>query len=164
MEGFYIECHFVFLATLLFVYYLVLYLIEQPVVYPGEHNVTLGSNVTFDCNEFGSKPFTYQWYMRNVTGDEILLTGKTDELYNIPSTMYSDTGGYFCEANNSLGIVSNSTPAKLLGKNVRSTYMYILGTLIISTVYFATKLNNIKHKHTVTESYTIPLVIIKTCH
>ena len=78
MEGFYIECHFVFLATLLFVYYLVLYLIEQPVVYPGEHNVTLGSNVTFDCNEFGSKPFTYQWYMRNVTGDEILLTGKTD--------------------------------------------------------------------------------------
>ena len=114
-----------------------MYSIEQPVVYPKEHNVTLGTNVTFDCNEFGSKPFTYQWYMRSVTGDDILLVGETDELYNIPSTMYNDTGGYFCEASNSLGIVSNSTPATLLGKNVRSTYTYILCTLIISSVYFA---------------------------
>ena len=164
MEGFSIECHFVYLANVLFVYYLVLYSIERPVVYPGEHNVTLGSNVTFDCNEFGSKPFTYQWYMRSVIEDVIILVGKTDELYNIPSTMYNDTGGYFCEANNSLGIISNSTPVKLLGKNVRSTYMYILGTLIISSVYFATKLNSIKHKHTATESYTIPLLINKTCY
>ena len=164
MKDFYIEFHFVYLATICFMYYLVLYSIEQPVVYPGEHNVTLGSNVTFNCNEFGSKPFTYQWYMRSVTGNDIILVGETDQLYNIPSIMYNDTGGYFCEANNSFGIVSNSTPAKLLGKNVRSTYMYILGTLIISSVYFATKLNSIKHKHTTTESYTIPLLIIKTCY
>ena len=80
------------------------------------HNVTLGSNVTFDCDEFGSEPFTYQWYMRSVTGDDILLDGETTEFYNIPSVMYNDTGGYFCEANNSLGILSNSTPADLLGK------------------------------------------------
>ena len=98
-----------------------MYSLEQPVVYPREHNVTLGTNVTFNCNEFGSKPFTYQWYMRSVTGDDILLVSEITEHYNIPSTTYNDTGGYFCEASNSIGIVSNSTPATLLGKNVKST-------------------------------------------
>ena len=115
MEGFYIACCFVYLATIILCNLFGLYSIEQPVVYPKEHNVTLGTNVTFDCNEFGSKPFTYQWYIRSVTGDDIILVGETDELYNIPSTKHNDTGGYFCEASNSLGIVSNSTPATLLG-------------------------------------------------
>ena len=95
----------------------IIFVIERPVVAPAEHTVTLGENVIFDCNEFGSPPFTYQWYMRSVIGDDTLLVGETDEFYNIPSTMYNDTGGYFCEASNSLGIFSNSTPANLLGKN-----------------------------------------------
>ena len=86
-------------------------------VAPAEHNVTLGENVTFDCNEFGSPPFTYQWYKRSVMGDDTLLVGETNEFYNIPSAMYNGTGGYFCEASNSLGVFSNSTPANLLGKN-----------------------------------------------
>ena len=91
----------------------------QPVVAPQEHNVTLGTNITFDCNEFGSPP-TYQWYMRNaVTGEDILLVNETGEFYNIPSAMYNDTGGYFCEATNSVGVLSNSTAAQLLGKNIR---------------------------------------------
>ena len=89
-------------------------------VSPEEHNVTLGTNITFDCNEFGSPPFTYQWYMRNaVTGEDILLVNETGEFYNIESTMYNETGGYFCEATNSLGVLSNSTAAQLLGKDVR---------------------------------------------
>ena len=89
-------------------------------VAPQEHNVTLGTNITFDCNEFGSPPFAYQWYMRNaVTGEDILLVNETDEFYNIESTMYNDTGGYFCGATNSLGVLSNSTAAQLLGKDVR---------------------------------------------
>ena len=95
----------------------IIFVIERPVVAPAEHNVTLGENVIFDCNEFGSPPFTYQWYMRSVIGDDTLLVDETDEFYNIPSTMYNDTGGYFCEASNSLGVFSNSTPANLLGKN-----------------------------------------------
>ena len=94
--------------------------VERPVVTPQEHNVTLGTNITFDCNEFGSPPFTYQWYMRNVvTREDILLVNETDELYNLASSMYNDTGGYFCEASNSIGVLSNSTAAKLLGKNLR---------------------------------------------
>ena len=89
-------------------------------VTPPEHNVTLSTSITFDCNEFGSPPFTYQWYMRNaVTGEDILLVGETGELYNIASTMYNNTGGYFCEGSNVIGVLSNSTPAQLLGKNVR---------------------------------------------
>ena len=84
---------------------------------PAEHNVTLGENITFDCNEFGSPPFTYRWYMRNVMGDDMLLVGETVEFYNITSVMYNETGGYFCEASNSLGVFSNSTPATLLGKS-----------------------------------------------
>ena len=114
----------VFLCLLL-LYYHVLYnddftSTERPVVAPQEHNVTLGTNITFDCNEFGSPPFTYQWYMRNaVTGEDILLVNETDEFYNIESTMYNNTGDYFCEASNSIGVFSNSTPAQLLGKNVR---------------------------------------------
>ena len=94
--------------------------VERPVVTPPEHNVTLGENVTFDCNEFGSPPFTYQWYMRSVMGTDIILVGESNEFYYIPSTMYNDTGGYVCEASNSLGIVSNSTPANLWGKNARN--------------------------------------------
>ena len=86
-------------------------------VTPAEHNVTLGENISFDCDEFGSPPFTYQWYMRSVIGDDMLLVGETGEFYNITSVMYNETGGYFCEASNSLGVFSNSTPATLLGKN-----------------------------------------------
>ena len=52
-------------------------------------------------------------------GTDILLVGETNEYYNIPSTMYNDSGSYFCKANNSLGILSNSTPADLWGKNAR---------------------------------------------
>ena len=85
-------------------------------VAPAEHSVTLGKDVTFACSEFGSLPFTYQWYMRSVMGKDTLLIGETDEFYNIPSVMYNDTGGYFCEASNSLGVFSNSTPANLLSK------------------------------------------------
>ena len=87
-------------------------------VSPQEHNVTLGTNITFDCNEFGSPPFTYQWYMRNaVTGEDILLVNETGEVYTIESTMYKDTGGYFCGASNSIGVLLNSTAAQLLGKD-----------------------------------------------
>ena len=53
-----------------------------------------------------------------MTGDDILLVNQNDEFYTIPSTMYMDTGQYFCEANNSLGVLSNSTPANLFGKNI----------------------------------------------
>ena len=86
-------------------------------VAPAEPNVTLGENITFDCDEFGSPPFTYRWYMRSVMGDDMLLVGETGEFYNITSVMYNETGGYFCETSNSLGVFSNSTPATLLGKN-----------------------------------------------
>ena len=79
--------------------------------------VLLGDNVSFDCNEFGSPPFTYQWYMRSVMGEDILLVNETGEFYNISLAMYNHTGQYFCEASNSLGTFSNSTPAILLGKN-----------------------------------------------
>ena len=94
--------------------------IERPVVTPQERNVTLDSNITFDCNEFGSSPFTYQWYKRDaVTREDILLVGEASESYTIDSIMYNDTGGYFCEASNSIGVFSNSTAAQLLGKNVK---------------------------------------------
>ena len=95
----------------------ILFLIERPAVAPAEHNVTLGESVIFDCNEFGSPPFTYQWYMRSVMGTDTLLVGETGEFYNITSVMYNDTGSYFCEASNLLSVLSNSTPADLLGKN-----------------------------------------------
>ena len=111
---------------------------EQPVVTPQEHNVTLGTNITFNCNEFGSPPFTYQWYMRNgVTGEDILLVNETGEFYNLPSSMYNDTGGYFCEASNSIGVLSNSTAAQLLGKNLRDS----------GTIDFLTKLSVITYNY-----------------
>ena len=88
-------------------------------VTPIEHNVTLGTTVTFECNEFGSPPFSYQWFMRNtVTEDDVLLVEEINKFYNIRSTVYSDTGGYFCQASNAFGVLSNSTPAYLLGKNI----------------------------------------------
>ena len=98
--------------------------VALPVVVPAIHNVTLGNNITFHCDEFGSPPFSYQWFMRNsTTGDDILLDNETGEFYTIPSTKYLDTGQYFCKINNSLGILSNSTPANLYGKNVRSIFV-----------------------------------------
>ena len=113
----------------------ILFDVERPVVAPAEHNVTLGENVTFDCNEFGSPPFSYQWYMRSLMGTDILLVDETNEFYNIPSTMYNDTGGYFCEANNSLGILTNSTPADLLGKNVDIKHKGLFEYAITNVVY-----------------------------
>ena len=53
-----------------------------------------------------------------MTQDDTLLVNETNEFYTIQTTMYMDTGEYFCEASNSLGVLSNSTPAVLLGKNV----------------------------------------------
>ena len=89
-------------------------------VIPAIHNVTLGNNITFHCDEFGSPPFSYQWFMRNsTTGDDVLLDSETGEFYTIPSTKYLDTGQYFCKVNNSLGILSNSTHADLYGKKLK---------------------------------------------
>jgi len=100
-------------------YLMICFFVARPVVIPALLNVTLGTNITFDCDEFGSPPFSYQWYMRSdMTGDEILLVNETNEFYTIPAVMYMDTAVYFCEANNSLGVLSNSTAATLLGKNV----------------------------------------------
>ena len=96
---------------------LYMFITARPVVTPAEHNVALGESVSFDCDEFGSPPFTYRWHMRSVMGGDILLVNETGEFYNITSVMYNDTGGYFCEASNSLGVFSNSTPATLRGKN-----------------------------------------------
>ena len=89
-------------------------------VTPPEHNVTLGTNISFECFEFGFPPFFYQWFMRDaMTGEDILLVNENNENYTIPSTVYNDTGYYFCEANNSLGVLSNSTTAILRGKIVK---------------------------------------------
>jgi len=46
-----------------------------------------------------------------------LLVGEDKNTYNISSVLYNHTGLYFCEANNTLGILSNSTPACLIGEN-----------------------------------------------
>ena len=93
--------------------------IEKPVVTPSTQNVSLGTNISFECKEFGSPPFTYQWFMRNTSmeGSDKLLVGEDKNTYNISSVLYSQTGLYFCEASNMLGILSNSTPANLLGEN-----------------------------------------------
>ena len=96
-------------------YYLYL---ERPVLTPSTHNVSLGTNITFECKEFGSPPFTYQWFMRNTSmeGSDKLLVGEDKNTYNISSVLYNQTGLYFCEASNMLGILSNSTPASLIGE------------------------------------------------
>ena len=83
------------------------------------HNVSLGTNVIFECTEFGSPPFTYQWFMGNTSMErsDKLLVGEDNNTYNISSVLYNQTGLYFCEASNMLGILSNSTPASLIGEN-----------------------------------------------
>ena len=57
--------------------------------------------------------------MRNTSmeGSDKLLVGEDKNTYNISSILYSHTGLYFCEAGNMLGILSNSTPASLTGKD-----------------------------------------------
>ena len=93
--------------------------VERPVVTPSTHNVSLATNITFQCTEFGSPPFTYQWFMRNtlMEGSDKLLVDEVNNIYNIPSVLYNDTGLYFCEASNMLGILSNSTPVSLIGED-----------------------------------------------
>ena len=95
------------------------FLIERPVVIPSTHNVSLGTSITFQCTEFVSPPFTYQWFMRNTSmeGSDKLLVDEVNNIYNIPSVLYNDSGLYFCEAINMLGILSNSTPASLIGED-----------------------------------------------
>ena len=102
--------------------------VERPVVTPSTHNVSLGTSVTFECTEFGSPPFTYQWFIRNTSmeGSDKLLVGEGNNTYNISSVLYNQTGLYFCEASNMLGILSNSTPASLIGELFFfSAYTYV---------------------------------------
>ena len=96
-----------------------IFYVERPVVTPSTYNVSLGTNITFQCTEFGSPPFTYQWFMKNTSmeGSDKLLVDEVNNIYNIQSVLYNDTGLYFCETINMLGILSNSTPARLIGKD-----------------------------------------------
>ena len=59
--------------------------------------------------------------MRNTSmeGSDKLLVDEVNNIYNIPSVLYNDTGLYFCEASNMLGILSNSTLASLIGELCR---------------------------------------------
>ena len=108
--------------------YYIISCVERPVVTPSSHNVSLGTNITFECTEFGSPPFTYQWFMRNTSmeGSDKLLVGEDENTYNISSVLYNQTGLYFCEASNMLGILSNSTPASLIGENYYYYFFLIL--------------------------------------
>ena len=56
--------------------------------------------------------------MRNalMEGSDKLLVDEVNNTYNIPSVLYNDTGLYFCEVNNIIEILSNSTPASLVGE------------------------------------------------
>ena len=103
-------------------------------VTPPTNNVSLGNSITFECTEFGSPPFTYQWFMRNTSmeGSDKLLVGEDKNTYNISSVLYNHTGLYFCEASNMLGILSNSTPARLIGEKRTTTHAYIY-TLYVAT-------------------------------
>ena len=89
-------------------------------VIPPTHNISLGNNIMFECTEFGSPPFTYKWFMRNTSmeGSDKLLVGEDKNTYNISSVLYNHTGIYICEVSNTLGILSNSTPASLLGEKI----------------------------------------------
>ena len=71
----------------------------------------------FNCTEFGSPPYTYQWFMID-TPTVTLLLNETSNTYSIASVLYNHTGQYICEASNSLGVFSNSTPAQLTGENI----------------------------------------------
>ena len=72
----------------------------------------------FNCTEFGSPPFAYQWFMIDTpTGIVTLLQNETSNSYSIISVLYNHTGQYICEASNSLGVFSNSTPAQLIGES-----------------------------------------------
>ena len=106
--------------------------IERPVVTPPTHNVSLNTNITFECTEFGSPPFTYQWFMRNTSmeGSDMLLIEEDKNTYNISSVLYNHTGLYFCEASNMLGILSNSTPARLIGENGYDMYLFHCNMLL----------------------------------
>ena len=91
---------------------------------PAEHNVTLGESIMFNCTEFGSPPFTYQWFMIDTTGIATILENENNDNYSIASVVYNHTGQYICEASNSLGVLSNSTPAQLIGENF--VYIYTI--------------------------------------
>ena len=121
--------------------------VARPVVTPSTHNVSLGTIITFECTEFGSPPFTYQWFMRNTSmeGSDKLLDGEDKNTYNLSSVLYNHTGLYFCEASNMLGILSNSTPASLIGKNglviqhMRTPHYHMLSPnwLLVHILYVA---------------------------
>jgi len=66
----------------------------------------------------------FQWFMVNATtGDLISLENENSSTYNISSVLYNDTGEYVCEASNSLGVLSDSTPAQLIGEDAEYNYM-----------------------------------------
>jgi len=108
------------------------------VIIPSSYNVSLGTNISFECTEFGSPPFTYQWFMKNTSmeGSDKLSVGEDKNTYNISSVLYNHTGLYFCETSNMLGILTNSTPASLIGEMLLTDIICILpcnGICVCST-------------------------------
>ena len=78
-------------------------------------DVSLGDNVIFSVTASGDTP-TYQWYMIDNDGNEMMISGAMAATYTISSVAEEDEGMYLCEVSNQADAVNSSVAALELCK------------------------------------------------
>ncbi|NXR53930.1 VSIG4 protein, partial [Hippolais icterina] len=72
----------------------------KPIIRAGELGLTVpaGASTTLTCEATGSPPIRYRWYRSTPAGKAVLLSNGAELVW--PSLRLSDSGTYFCEAEN----------------------------------------------------------------
>lgn len=91
---------------------------SQPIiksdVAPSIGSDVVGSSVTLSAEFQGTLPIGYQWFFTDFNNSTVMLGGATNSALTIASLQLTNSGFYFLEASNSLGILDSTSRAFLV--------------------------------------------------
>ncbi|KAM7042960.1 V-set and immunoglobulin domain-containing protein 4-like isoform 2-T2 [Acridotheres tristis] len=106
----------------------------KPIIRAGEPGLTLpaGASTSLTCEASGSPPISYRWFRSDPAGTAELLSSGAELAW--PSLRPSDSGTYFCEAENraGAGAVQRSDAVQLTVTEKTQTEVVSRGTSAIS--------------------------------
>ncbi|XP_072732761.1 V-set and immunoglobulin domain-containing protein 4-like isoform X4 [Ciconia boyciana] len=114
----------------------------KPVIRASEPGLTFpaGARTSLTCVASGSPPISYRWFRSTAGGKALLLSSQAELAWD--SLRPSDTGKYYCEAENRVGAgaVQQSDAVELTVRDVQRTqlslYLVVLIAVVCSAVVF----------------------------
>ncbi|KAM7094673.1 V-set and immunoglobulin domain-containing protein 4-like isoform 5-T6 [Ciconia maguari] len=114
----------------------------KPVIRASEPGLTFpaGARTSLTCVASGSPPISYRWFRSTPGGKALLLSSQAELAWD--SLRPSDTGKYYCEAENRVGAgaVQQSDAVELTVRDVQRTqlslYLVVLIAVVCSAVVF----------------------------